>query len=307
MDKQKLPTFPDFEKLDITHKELLQAVADQFDSYSDFNFVSLFTWDIDGSVLVSSLNDNLVIRFSDYLDNKIFYSFIGVNKINETVTILLEHARKTGEHADLLLIPETTAQLISNKNHEIAEDRDNHDYILSVDDLVEFRTNKYRGKKNLLNRFQRIHGPDSISREIDLTDHKNRMELVALLDDWQESRSKGDLEVDNEHRAIKRAMEHSHLLGIRAFGIYVKDKLIGFTIFELLNNKEAVIHYDKADVRYVGIFEHLKHNLAKHLANFDIKTINYEQDLGIAGLRTAKESYHPVKFLKKYTISLKNS
>lgn len=306
MTDSKLPIFPEFEKLDLAHKDTIQTVANQFPSYSDFNFISLFTWDTEGSVLVSSLNDNLVIRFTDYLDNKNFYSFLGTNKVDETVDTLVEYAKTTGEHAELMLIPHTTAMQISDENKEVIEDRDNHDYLLSVPDLVEFRTNQYRGKKNLLNRFQREYVEHTKSYEIDLSDVTKRQELEAVLQDWQLSRNKGDKEVDNEFTAIKRSLEHSEAIGIRAFGVYVHDKLVGFTLFELLPNKVAVIHFDKADVRYVGIFEHLKHNLAKHLSTLDIELINYEQDLGLEGLRRAKESYHPVDYLKKYTVRSKS-
>ncbi len=37
----------------------------------------------------------------------------------------------------------------------------------------------------------------------------------------------------------------------------------------------------------------------------DFVHVNLEQDLGIPGLRASKQSYQPVKLIKKYTISLK--
>lgn len=301
-----LPKFPEFANLDLSHKDVLQEIANRFPSYSDFNFVSLFTWDTDNSVMISSLNENLVIRFKDYLTGDSFYSLLGTSKIDETIKVLLEYSKKQGENNELMLVPHSVAMKVSGDQHIVIEDRDNHDYLLSVADLVEFRTNKYRGKKNLFNRYQRLHGEKTETKSLDLSIPENRAELERVLQDWQLSRNKDNQEVRNEFIAIKRALENAKILNLQAYGLFVDHKLAAFTLFEILPNKVAVIHFDKADTRYVGIFEHLKHSFAKHIASLDIETINYEQDLGLEGLRRAKESYHPVDYLKKYRIKSKD-
>lgn len=300
-----LPLFPKFEHLDISHKEILRSIANNFPSYSDFNFVSLFTWDIDGEVFVSSLNNNLVIKFTDYLDNSNFYSFLGTSKTNETAKTLIEYAKSKGDNTSLKLVPHSVASLVSTEQFEVIEDRDNYDYLLSVEDLVNFRTNKYRGKKNLLNRFRREHEKHANSIEIDLSNEKNKEGFLEVLNDWQLSREKSNEEVDNEFRAIKKTLEHSNALNIKAYGVYIDKRLVAFTLFEIVSNKVAIIHFDKADIGYVGLFEHLKHNLSKHLKTLGVEIINYEQDLGLQGLRRAKESYHPIDYLKKYIIKVK--
>lgn len=305
MRANDLPKFPNFEKLDISHKNILQTIANNFPS-SDFNFVGLFTWDLDNSVLVSELNGNLVILTSDYLTHQKFYSFIGSNKVDETIEILVNFAKQNGHNPKLMLVPESViSNIATRENHDILEDRDNHDYILSVNDLVEFRTNKYRGKKNLLNRFNRTYGENSRALELDLNNKQVIEDINKVLERWKTSRGKGADEVNDEFIAIEKALHNHSLLDVRAFGIYNSNTLIAFTLFEILPNKVAVIHFDKADVAYEGVFEHLKHNFAKHLAKLEVATINYEQDLGIEGLRKAKEAYHPINYIKKYTVTLK--
>ncbi|MEK7602963.1 MAG: phosphatidylglycerol lysyltransferase domain-containing protein [Patescibacteria group bacterium] len=306
----KLKKFPDFEPLDLKHKDVLKKIADGFPSYSDFNFVSLFSWDTKGSIAVSVCNENLIIKFTDYIDNSEFYSLLGTNRLEETIEILIKQAKKSGIRTDLSLVPESVVKKLKKANFSdglvINEDPDNHDYIISVGELVEFKTNRFRGKKNLLNRFSRQYGEGSESLELDLRDVKTQKEIIQLLSDWQSSRNRQDHEVHNEFQAIRRSLDNHHYLEIKGFGVRYNDKLIAFTLFEVLKNKVAIIHFDKANVHFEGIFEHLKHNFAKHLAQMNIELINYEQDLGIEGLRRAKQSYHPVNYLKKYTISLAN-
>jgi len=307
MSTLQLPLFPQFTELTLEHKAVLEAITNQFASYSDFNFISLFSWDTEGKIAVSLLNDNLVVRFTDYVDHDIFYSFLGINKVRDTVVKLIGHSTSAGHKTYLSLVPEEVIDSLPDdvrSSLQISQDRDNHDYILSVDELVRFSSNKFRGKKNLYNRFTNAHGERAATTELDLSNQDIKKQLLEVLEEWGRSRQKTGAETKNEFIAIRRCLEHQAELGARAFGTYVDNKLIAFTLFEIAKNNEAIIHFDKANVEYIGVFEHLKHSFAKHMAALNVATINYEQDLGIEGLRRAKESYRPVKFLKKYTIAL---
>src|SRR4051812_119537 len=101
---QNLGKFPKFIKLDLRHKDSLREIAKNFPPYSDFNFVSLFTWDRDNSVAVSELNGNLVVRFSDYTDGEIFYSLLGKEKLEKTLEVIFDQCRNEGRPQELRLI-----------------------------------------------------------------------------------------------------------------------------------------------------------------------------------------------------------
>lgn len=297
-----LPLFPKFTKLNIGHKEVMSAIINNFPS-SDFNFVGLFTWDVTDSVMVSMLNENLVIKSSDYVTHQPFFSFIGNNLVEDTAKKLIDYSREQGHGATLKLIPESMAKNFEGSNyHALIEDPANRDYILSVEHLVEFRTNMYRGKKNLLNRFSRSYGEHATQKELDLDDGATIKAIGKVLRDWGDLKG---MDIRDETIGIKRSIDHHKALSMRAYGVLYKNELIAFTLFEILPGKVAVIHFDKANTKYEGVFEHMKHNFAKHLANLDVETINYEQDLGVEGLRKAKESYHPIRYIKKYTLMSK--
>ena len=77
----------------------------------------------------------------------------------------------------------------------------------------------------------------------------------------------------------------------------------GFTLGELLNDNTAVIHVEKAVSEFHGIYAAINQMFCAD--SFKNTTyINREQDLGNEGLRKAKLSYHPAKFVEKFRIKL---
>jgi hypothetical protein len=219
---------------------------------------------------------------------------------------LTDYARRQGESTTLRLIPQSVTAHIQNPNlHTITEDRDNFDYIYLVNDLANLQGGKNHSKRNLISQYSRFHGTQSLEKELDLSDEKVQKDIEKVLQRWATSRGKESTETRDELTAVKRALEHHKILEMRAFGVYQGDELIAFTIFEILSNKVAVGHFEKADANYKGVFEHLNYSFAKHLASLDVEIINTEQDLGVEGLRKSKESYHPAEYIKKYTISRK--
>lgn len=301
--KRVIPQFPTFKKLELSDKKEVQGIISQYPPYSDYNFVSLWSYNTQDKIEISLLNGNLVVLFTDYMTNEPFYSFIGNKRIKETIATLLEHAQITGISQVLKLIPEHN---LHNKtdlkfHYHIVEDTDNHDYILSVQELKHLKGDKFRAKRNFVNRFTNKY-PHIFVRELDLQDKSTIDQISALLKTWQKNKKATDKDIAIEFTAIKRLLEAANQLDIIAGGLFDNEKLIGFSINELTHEKHGVIHFEKADIHYVGIFQYLKQVTAHYLDNVGYKYINYEQDLGIEGLRKAKQSYHPISHLKKYSI-----
>ena len=85
-----------------------------------------------------------------------------------------------------------------------------------------------------------------------------------------------------------------------------EDRNLAFSIEELLPNGYCMGHFWKADIGRSGIYNFLLHTIAEYLRTQDIEWWNFEQDLGIEGLRRSKMSFSPVNFRKKYKVSLVN-
>ncbi len=299
-----IPTFPSFKKLELTDREEIEKFTKKFPPYSDFNFISMWAWDIKGEMRVSKLNDNLVVLFTDYLTGEPFYSFLGDHKVNETAETLLNLSTKEGLKPILKLVPEESVNKIDNNKFQIGEDRDHFDYIFSTDSLKKMEGRKFEVKRKHL-RFFKKKFPHEI-KILDLSSPAIKDEIINLFDDWANDKGKDSVDYfENEFLALSRFLSFSESVKIFTIGIYFKNKLIAVSITENTHNAHNLGHFQKSRTRlYKGINDHLVRELASLLSEKKITHMNHEQDLGIIGLRKSKESYVPSHFLKKFSLSL---
>ena len=100
--------FPLFKKLTIQDKNEIEEVTRKYPSYSNFNFGTLYSYNINDECEVSFLNNNLVVKFKDYVTGEIFLTFLGNTKVERTIETLLDYAEKAkfaSELSFLLFLP----------------------------------------------------------------------------------------------------------------------------------------------------------------------------------------------------------
>lgn len=302
-----MPLFPTVKRVTISDQETITRIVKKYPPYSDFNFVSLFTYNTTDEVMFSILHDNLIIQFSDYITHTPFLSFLGENNIDETITMLLVYAKQQGITEKLGLIPEfiVTHPLLTQKNYVIAEDTDNTDYVLSVAELATLKSKKYDNKRHLINRF--LHEtPQYTIIPLDLTDIVTQSQMSHLFHIWAEQTNKTEEEYIYEQTLIHRLIASAHAFSLISLGLYTNNRLIGYAIAEQVNTTDAIFHFVKGNYLYKGVFEMLYMSLAKILQEKGCIYLNIEQDLGISGLKHTKQQWNPVFLLKKYTITKKN-
>lgn len=298
-----IPHFPKFKKLELTDKEEIEKINVKHLPYSDFNFVSLWSWDIKGEIRISQINGNLVVSFTDYLTGEPFYSFLGNNKVNETAEKLLELSKKEGLKSQLKLVPEDSLTGLDLSKFKTEEDRDHFDYLYSVPELKNLEGGKFVKKRNQVSIFLRNY-PNVKTKIIDLKDKNIQGGIVNLFLEWLKKKIEIEKVFEShEEVAISRlllAIDTCHLVGVGAFS---NEKLIGFFINELTKSEYVVAHASKVDKSFVGINSFLMKKNAEILFSFKKLIFNYEQDLGMENLRDAKIRFRPTQFLKKYRLS----
>lgn len=301
------PLFPHFKKITLNDKTVIEYVTNNFPPYSDYHFFSIWSYNVQDAVEYSFLNENLVIKFQEYEGNDFFYSFMGSNQVDETISTLLIHAGKESIQPMLKLLPEHN--FTTNKLHElqtnfiVEEDPDNFDYILSVETVFKMNGPELHQKKKSLNKFFKLYDARVVFYDLkkDCTP-----DLIKSLQDflqiWISEKKSISGHNENEILAINRTFQSYHNFNLKMNVVYINGNLKGFTVFEQVSKDYAISSFQKADRDYFGIYEFLNHSVIQYLYEQKCLYLNIEQDLGIPGLRQAKRKYYP-SFLKKYTIS----
>ncbi|MDL0218599.1 phosphatidylglycerol lysyltransferase domain-containing protein, partial [Clostridioides difficile] len=186
---------------------------------------------------------------------------------------------------------------------EYIEERDLFDYIYDAESLRTLAGKKNQKKRNHINYFLKEYAG---RYEAKLLDKENFDECLVLMKEWESNKEENnefDESMDDELIGIKKIFNHYDILKdkVKVFGVYVDGKLEAFSIGELLNPNMALIHIEKANPDIRGLYPFINQQFL--VSEFkDVEFVNREEDLGIEGLRKAKLSYHPCRFVEKYSV-----
>lgn len=300
-----IPTFPKFVRLNLNHIDDIKNHTSKFLPYSDYNFVSLWCYDTKNEIDISILNDNLVVKFTDYLDNKRYFSFFGEKKFQDTSITLLNYCVQLKIDQKLIVIPE----IFIKKNYEfskinIIEDRHNFDYIYSLETLSALAGKKFDTKRYLFKKFNKIYPHHSL-KMIDIKKELNHDKILELFYSWEKLKNKNRKDTQNELSALIKLFDNAKQFNLFVLGIFIEEKLEAFSIVETVHHDYAIIHFAKSNHNFHGINEALYKYSSDFLISKKCKYLNMEQDMGLENLRYAKNLWQPIFFLKKYTVEMK--
>lgn len=284
------------------HREEFTNFTSRFDPYSDFNFTSALTWDTDGSARISTLNDNLVITMPDYLTGTPVTSLLGESAIDESLDILA-----TADIRELRLVPEVTVRSIQNPSRlQITEDADNFDYVYDLAELAPLGGAKYKRKRNKINN---VHAAFDGRLRVATTStiEDNHLEAIDhVFSGWVDCSGQSAKDKEPEQAAFQKLLQHAGSLSLLLTTATLDEKPVAFSVNEPLGNGHAICHYEKTLPVHGEIQSFIAHQAAKALWEAGCRYVNWEQDLGVEGLRKSKISFHPSHFLKKYTVKPKH-
>src|SRR5436853_7630820 len=258
-----LPQFPRFKQLELSDADDVQRYTARYAPFSDFNFASLWSWNIDSSVLLCELNRNLVVRLGDYVTGEVFYSFLGDSRVNDTVEALIDLSCRENLQPRLQLVPEVVAGQLDADRFSITEDDRHADYILMVDRLCTYRGSRLASKRNEVRKFLRLC-PQTRFEILDLNDAAAIEQCQALFRRWNARRSAPhDHEAEREFKAFERCLESQAHFPLIGTGIFADELLVALSILEIVDNTYAFTHFEKAEMaNFPGIGSFLNQQVA---------------------------------------------
>lgn len=295
-----IPEFPNFGQIGIEHRNEVVGTTKKYPPYSDYDFTTLWAWNVENKRRIAKLNGNLVVQFTDYLTGEAFFSFFGSMELRKTIKTLFEFAHSEAVTTDLRFVPDLVLQSpeINDDGFAVVEDPDNHDYIYSIDKLVSFEGHEYGQARNLLSRFLKRNGSINV-KQLDLSQNKDANLILEVNKKWQGNKG---VYLQTEEKALKRLIDNAKDFKLETIGIFIEAEIVAYAISELLYSSYAISHFAQANTEYAGVYAFLMRQIAIDLQSKGCKQLNYEQDLGLPNLRQGKMSYRPVSFLKKLSI-----
>ena len=295
-----VPEFPRFNELTLEDKPLFDQLFTRFPPViSEFTFTNLFIWRQVYRPNISRFK-NLLCLLSDQGKNSFFFPPIGEGDVRECFQSLLQYLAGKGALPKIARVPEVLVLQIDWKASGMkAElDRSQSDYVYLVQDMVELKGRKYHRKRNHIKQFQ-----EKYSYQYTPLTPEWLPQCLQLQADWCDLRNcELNPGLHNESLATKEAFANFEKLGVKGGAILINGKVEAFTLGEKLNPETIVIHVEKANPVYDGLYPTIYQAFLKHEGS-GYTYVNREQDLGEEGLRKAKESYFPHHMVNKYAIS----
>lgn len=296
-----VPEFPQFRDLTLEDKTLFDHAFTQIPpQISEFTFTNLFIWRQAYQIKISRFH-TLLCLLSDQGANSFFFPPIGKGDVVECNQNLLHYLEGKGITPKIARMPEVIVEQIDWKisGMKTELDRNQSDYIYLTQDLIELKGRKYHRKRNHIKQFQEKYSfqyipltsewiPQCLQLGAEWCDLRHCEAIPGLL---------------NESLAIKEAFTHFEELGVKGGAILIDGKVEAFSLGDPLNPETVVIHIEKANPAYEGLYPTINQAFLEHQWS-GYTYINREQDLGEEGLRKAKESYYPHHMINKYTITL---
>lgn len=296
-----------FKEIDINAYEELRPYFNSVDYEAcEYCFTTLYMWRHTYKTSYY-IGDEFAIIVGEYEGDR--FSVLPLakkDKIHKALDFMINYFKTEDHQIYLRAVTKEVVELLQKDypgKFKYIEERDYFDYVYDAESLRTLAGRKNQKKRNHINYFLKEYEGRFEYKKLE---EKDFDECIELLKAWANNKAEhGDTDdgIDDEFIGVKKIFDNYDVLkqDVKIAGIYIDSKLEAFTIGENINENMAVIHIEKANPEIRGLYPYINQQFLVHEFK-DVEFVNREEDLGIEGLRKAKLSYHPCKFVEKYTV-----
>lgn len=279
-----------FRKLVPSDKELFDKYKNKESRYSEASFVTLYIWDKYYNLHLCEEDGFLFIRFTIEGNNQYLFP-MGDGEVKKAFEKLLEEEEKI----NLRFVTDIQKAFIEENfpdefTFKLREDL--CDYVYETEKLMTFSGKKLHGKKNHVNYFEKTYAYTYERVTGDTIE-----ECRELLLRWVDEKTKNLNPI--EHDAMEKVFDNYEAFKITGGVIRIDGEIVAMTFGERLTEDTVLVQIEKAREDIRGAYPMICKLFLENEWS-DTTFTNREEDMGLEGLRKAKESYGPIFKTLKY-------
>lgn len=289
----------DFKPVRLNDKALYESfLSKESGRGCEFSFANLYLW---GRQNIALLHDHIVL-FSQF-DRRSVYPFpLGSGNKKEVFDAIIADSKERGIPCRITGLnkeaKETLEELYPGK-FRFHCDEGSFDYVYSIDDLAELKGQKYHAKRNHINKFKDTFP----SYTVEALNGDNIDEVMEMCEAWYKAKLEENPNSDfhMEKAALSKAFRDYKALCLEGLVLKNNGEVLAVTLGSRLAHDTFDVHFEKAKVGVNGAYAVINYEFANYIRSKypDIKYLDREEDMGLEGLRKAKQSYKPHHMVEK--------
>lgn len=268
----------------------------------EYAFANNFIWSRPNKIMFADVDGFYCMK--SVVGGQELYTYpAGSGDIRPVIEALMADSRERGIPFNLRgMVPEAVRAMNEAfpGQFDYILERDECDYIYTVDKLTSLSGKKLHGKRNHIARFK-----DNPDWQYEPITEANIADCKEMSKEWCKIYScQDDPGLIDENCAVRTAFKFFFELGLEGGLIRREGRVIAFCIGEPLTEDTYVVHIEKAFPEIQGAYPMINQQFVTNRCQ-DFKYVNREEDTGDEGLRKAKLSYYPEILLEKYSLKEK--
>lgn len=184
----------------------------------------------------------------------------------------------------------------------VTERRERYDYVLALEAMLNPESSQLRRKHKRALGYQEAHLEVTFS-SVAMAECADTTAFLGVFMAWRHCNGGGAAALAEEEMVFRRCLAFAH--GYPLIAVVARDgsgAVLGFTINELLPDGFYMEHFGFTAPGQPGLTDLLELETAKVMAAYGCNRMNFQEDLGIEGLRNFKLSWQPQYLLHKYDL-----